>query len=92
MFLKEGLRFEGFQNTRDEAYIKGMNNFKHSWVLKDLERKLREVSHDVNASKAMGDFNTQKEKLFNEYLTLVRELNPFCPFISEKVIKDLSYE
>jgi len=90
LFLKEGLNFEDFQNANDEVYIEDMSNFKYSLVLRNLEGKLRGVSNEINASKDKGDFNIQKGELFDKYLTLVRGLTPFCPFISEKVIKDLS--
>ncbi len=67
-----------------------MENFKYPQVLGDLERKLKEVSNDVNASRDKGDFDIQRKNLFSRYLILVNELTPFLPFISQKVINDLS--
>ena len=90
LFLRSGLNFKGFPEVNDEKYIEKMGNFKYSSVLEDLEKKLRSNSNEVETSRFSGDFNMKKEKLFNQYLTLVRELGPFCPFTSEKVIKDLS--
>lgn len=90
LFLKEGFKLKDSQNAADLLYIERMDNFKHSLVLEDLEGKLREISNKINTSKEQGDFDVQKEGLFNRYLTLVKRLTPFCPFISEKVINDLS--
>jgi len=90
LFLKDGFNFEGFQNTCDEIYVKRMENFKYPQVLGDLERKLKEVSNEVNNSRDKGDFDIQRKNLFSRYLTLVNELTPFLPFISQKVINDLS--
>ncbi len=90
LFLKEGFIFEGFQDTHDEVYIKRMENFKYPLVLGDLERKLKEVSKDVNNSRNNGNFDIQKKNLFSRYLTLVNQLTPFLPFISQKIIKELS--
>jgi hypothetical protein len=90
LFLKEGLLFKGFQNPPDETYIQRMENFRYPQVLGDLERKLRELSNEINSSRDKGDFNVQRGNLFSRYLILVRELTPFLPFISEKVINDLS--
>ncbi|MBU1136409.1 MAG: hypothetical protein KJ559_02785 [Nanoarchaeota archaeon] len=90
LFLKDGFSFGGFQKTCDEIYVKRMENFKYPQVLGDLERKLKEVSNEVNNSRDKGDFDIQRKNLFSRYLTLVNELTPFLPFISQKVINDLS--
>jgi len=90
VFSNEGLRFSGFSNIDDAHYIEEMNNFRYSQILEELERKLRDVSNGVSVSRSEGDFDSEKEKLFGTYLTLVKGLTPFCPFTSEKVISDLS--
>jgi hypothetical protein len=89
LFLKEELRFKGFPSAEDEAYIKGMESFKYSLVLGNLEMKLRQVSRDVNISRDKGTFSSKRAGLFDKYLTLVKELSPFCPFICEKVVREL---
>ncbi len=90
LFFQKGLRFKDFPNVNDKSYIERMDNLKYPQVLGDLEIKLKEISKEINASKDRGNFNIQREKLFNRYLVLVKRLTPFCPFISEKVISDLS--
>lgn len=89
LFFKENLRFKGFPSAKDEEYIKGMESFKYSLILRNLEMKLREVSRDVNISRDNGVFSSERAVLFDKYLTLVRELSPFCPFICEKVVREL---
>jgi hypothetical protein len=89
LFLKEGLRFKGFTSAENESYFKGMESFRFSLVLENLEKKLREISRDVDTSRNNGVFSSRKAELFDKYLMLVRELRPFCPFICEKVIREL---
>ena len=89
-FLKEKMRFESFPSTREEEYLKKMDSFKYSLVLENLEVKLREISKSINASRDKGNFNSRRTDFFNEYLALTKKLTPFCPFICEKIIKDLT--
>lgn len=90
LFLNEGLNIKEFQDVRDEIYIKRMENFKYSQVIEDLEIKLKEVSKDINNLRNRRDFDIQRKGLFSKYLILVNKLAPFLPFISQKVISDLS--
>lgn len=90
LFLKNGLSISEVKEIPDENYMKEMNNFKYPMVLESLETQLRKLSGEINVAKSESSFNSGKGEFFNRYLSLVRKLNPFCPFISEKVIKDLS--
>ena len=89
-FLKEGFRFEDFPNITEGEYLKKMNSFKYSLVLEDLEMKLRKVSRDINVARDQGNLNLKKVEFFNIYITLVRKLSPFCPFVSKKAIRELT--
>lgn len=89
LFYKNGLRFKGFPSALEETYLRAMDSFRYSLVLKNLEMNLRDVSRGINISRDKGDFESNKAGLFDKYITLVRELSPFCPFICEKVIREL---
>jgi|SaaInlV_200m_DNA_2_1039689.scaffolds.fasta_scaffold00531_27 hypothetical protein len=88
LFLNEQLNFKEFVNVHNPDYIKKMKNFKYSLVLEDLERKFRDISNKINISKHEGNFNMKKHEIFEEYLGKVKELSPFCPFTSKKIIKN----
>ena len=88
-FLKEGFKIKDLSFDNKGTYFSDMESFKYKKVLSDLESHFREISKEINYSKKEERFNLNKSYLLNEYVQLVNQLSPFCPFISEKVIKDL---
>jgi hypothetical protein len=90
LFLKEWYRLEVFQDANDDNYIDRMGCFKYSGVLSDIEINLRHISTRINKSKESWNFQIEWKSIFREYLYLVKSLSPFCPFISQKVLNDLS--
>jgi len=87
-FLKEGLRFDFVSDVIkiEDDYFKDMNAFKYSSVLTSLEMGLKRVSKDIDILRYKGGLESKKTGLFRRYLVLVKELYPFCPSISLKVI------
>jgi len=89
LFYKNDLKFKGFSGAADESYLKGMGSFRYSITLENLEVKLRNLSRCINISRDRGDFDSTKTGFFDEYITLVRELSPFCPFVCGKALSGL---
>jgi hypothetical protein len=88
LFCNNGMIFVDFPSISEEEYLRTMDSFRYSYVLEKLEIELREVSRKINKSKDAGKFESSKTELFEKYISLVRRLSPFCPFICNKVISN----
>jgi len=87
---KEGL--EKVITTDIKEYIGDMTSFKYNKVLCYLEDKFHNISREINILKNQGKFYLGKNNLFHEYISSVKKIYPFLPFISEKIMESIKNE
>lgn len=86
-WLKKGFKHKKISLSNEDKYRRNMKNFKYSKVLEDLELALKKISQKINQFKKE---DKKTDVLFEKYLILVEKSKPFCPFICNKVVKDLT--
>jgi hypothetical protein len=89
-FLANGhIPLPDYSLIKEERYKQSMRNFRFIEVMSKLEEGFREISADINTEREKGQHKRLQCETFPKYISLVKKLSPFCPYITKKIFNDL---